>query len=420
MNPAPQGSRGLRAWCLYDWANSAFATTVMAAVLPPYFARVAAADLGAVRATALWGFATAAFLVVAAVLSPLVGALAGARGAARGPLAIAVLVGASATAVLATAGPGEWRLVLLAYGVAFVAFAAATVLYDGLLPAVARPAERDAVSARGFAWGYAGGGLLLLLHAAWIAAPTRFGFADAAAASRAAFLTVAVWWFAFSLPLLRSAPPLPSDFREGLTNPWHRLRRTLQARGREREAWRFLVAFWLYNDVVGTVVKMATVYGAALGFGTAGLVGALLVVQFAGVPFTLLAGRLSRRWGGRPVILAGLGVYLVVLLFGSVLSAPWHFWVLAGLVSTAQGAVQSLSRSLFARLVPPASTGEMFGFFGVSEKLAGFFGPLAFALATQWTGSPRAGTLALLPFLLAGAWLLLRVRLPEEATLEAG
>jgi UMF1 family MFS transporter len=407
------GRRRQHAWCLYDWANSAFATSIMAAVLPPYFVRVAAADLGAAEATALWGYATSGLLVLAAVVSPIVGALAGARGDARRPLALAVLAGATGSAALAFAGRGDWPLVLGAYGVAFLAFASATVLYDGLLPAVAGPAERDALSARGFAWGYAGGGLLLLVHAAWIAAPGRFGFADAAAASRAAYLTVGVWWALFSLPLLLTAPPLPSDFRSGLTHPWARLRRALRAQAGEREAWRFLLAFWLYSDVVGTVVKMATLYGAALGFGTAGLVGALLVVQFLGIPFTLLAGRWSRRVGARPVVLAGLGIYGAVLVFGYFLSEPWHFWALAALVATAQGAVQSLSRSLFSHLVPEASTGEMFGFFGVSEKLAGFFGPLLFATATQWTGSPRAGTLALLPLLVLGGWLLLRVRLPE-------
>jgi len=402
----------VRAWCLYDWANSAFATTVVSAVLPPYFARVAAAGMDPATASAMWGYASSGFLLLAALVSPLVGAFAGSRGSARTPFALAVGIGAVATGALFGAGSGDWLHLLVAYGIAFVCFSSATVLYDGLLPAVASPEQRDAVSTRGFAWGYAGGGLLLALQAAWIAMPERFGFADAAVASRWSFLTVAIWWALFSVPLWRTAPPLPSDFREGITHPWHRLKRALKVQGPEKQAWRFLFAYWLFNDVVGTVAKMATVYGAALGFGTAGLVGALLVVQFLAIPFTLLAGRLARRFGPRPIILAGLGVYGVVLVFGSFMSEPWHFWVLAGLVATAQGGVQSLSRSLFSRLVPEASTGEMFGFYGVSEKIAGIIGPLLFAVATQWSGSPRAGTLALFPPLIAGAWMLMRVRLP--------
>lgn len=414
MTALTTGTRRVLAWCLYDWANSSFATTVMAAVLPPYFVQVVGASFGAAQAAAIWGYATSAFLLLAAVVSPIVGALAGASGEARRPLALAVLVGSAATATLGFAGPGDVWLTLAAYGTAFLSFSAATVLYDGLLPAIAAPDERDTISTQGFAWGYAGGGLLLILHAAWIAYPAPFGFADAAAASRLAFVTVGVWWALWSLPILLTAPALPSDFRAGVTHPWHRLRRALRAEGGEHEAWRFLFAFWLYNDVVGTVIKMATAFGAALGFGTAGLVGALLVVQFVGVPCTLLAGRLSRRLGARTIVLAGLGVYGVVLVFGYSMTESWHFWVLAGLVATAQGAVQSLSRSIFSSLVPESSTGEMFGFFGVSEKLAGFFGPLLFAVATQWSGSARAGTIVLLPILILGAWLLLRVRLPAR------
>lgn len=403
-------ARVQRAWCLYDWANSAFATTVMAAVLPTYFVRVAASDLPAARATAAWGYLTSALLVLSALLAPIVGAVADHYRSARAVLAACVAAGSLATVCLAGFGRGEWAGLLVAYGLASLAFAFASVVYDGMLLAIAGPSERDRLSARGFAWGYAGGGLLLLVHAAWITRPQTFGFADAAGASRAALLTVGIWWALFSLPLIRRAPVLPRDPSEVFRHPLARIRQTLAHAGEHREAWKFLLAFWLYNDAVGTVVKMAAVYGASLGFGQAQLVGALLLVQILAVPATLAAGALGRRFGAKACILAGIGAYGGVALLGFFMSRPVHFWILAGLVALAQGGVQALSRSYFAGLVPARRGGEMFGYYSLSSRMGGFLGTFLFATAAQLTGASRWGSLTLLPLLAGGALLLLRVR----------
>lgn len=416
MNETGPAKKVLRSWYLYDWANSAFATTVMAAVLPPYFARVAASDLPSHVATAYWGYATSAFLLLAAIISPMVGAHTDQTRSPRRTLGISILIGCLATAVLATVGKGDWITALLAFGVAFLGFTCATVVYDGLLLIIARPEERDRVSSRGFAWGYAGGGLLLAVHAAWIVKPEFFGFADGSAASRMAFLTVALWWAVFSVPIVRHAPTPSREMSAAFRHPFSRIRDTLSHPGRMRETWKFLAAFWLYNDGIGTVIKMSTVYGASLGFGTGHLVGALLLVQILAIPCTLATGWLSRRIGARTVILACLGIYVVVGLLGFFMTRPLHFWILAALVATAQGGVQALSRSLFTRLVPEERAAEMFGFYSVSQKFAGLFGPLAFGLVSHITGNARLGALTILPFLVLGGLVLTRVKIPAIKT----
>ena len=388
----------------------------MAAVLPPYFARVAFSGMPPHLATAYWGYATAALLLLAAIVSPVIGALSDHHRAPRRSLAVTIAVGCIGTLALSSVGPGEWIRALVFYGLGFLGFTAATVVYDSLLLTIATPHERDRVSARGFAWGYAGGGLLLALHAAWIVKPEFFGFADAGEASRLAFATVALWWALFSLPLIRLAPAPLLRQLDGFQNPLSRLRSTFRSFGSLRETWKFLLAFWLYNDGIGTVIKMSAVYGASLGFGMAHLVGALLLVQVLGVPATLAFSALARRIGPRRGILVGLAIYVVVALLGFFMTRPLHFWILAGLVATAQGGTQALSRSLFSRLVPEERAGEMFGFFSVSQKFAGLFGPLLFGIISQITGQARLGALAIVPFLVVGGVVLTFVRIPEELT----
>jgi UMF1 family MFS transporter len=354
------------------------------------------------------------------VAAPLLGAFVAARRAHRSALTVAVATGAVATAALSLAGPGSWRWLLAAYTIAFLAFSASFVVYDGLLVAVAEPEERDRVSARGFAWGYAGGGLLLAVHAAWLTQPRAFGFEDAAAASRVTFASVAVWWAVFALPLLRAPFVVPAPFADPLATAgaWERLRSAIRDRAALRPAWTFLLAFWLYNDAVGTVVKMATIYGASLGFGTGHLVGALLLVQAIAIPATLAAGALARRIGARTCILGAIGIYACISVIGYGLSKPVHFWVLAACVGLAQGGVQALSRSYFAALVPAERATEMFGFYNLSARVGGVLGTFLFAAVSQWTGTSRYGSLALLPLLVAGALLLLRVPSAPRRTME--
>jgi UMF1 family MFS transporter len=405
-----------RAWCLYDWANSVFATSVVSAILPVYFARMAAKSMPAHDATAIWGYASAAALAVTAVLSPIVGAIAD-QSRRRKPILLAcVLLGCAGTLGLALTAPGSWAGLIAAFAVAFIAFATGNVLYDSLLPAVASPEEMHRVSARGFAWGYLGGGVLLAVHLAMISMPQRFGLANAAIATRVAFASVAGWWFAFSLPLFRGVPE-PEAERTGVplralpAAVFRQLGGTLAGLRAQPDLLRFLVAFWLYSDGIGTIIKMATIYGVEVGLKDQDLMGALLMVQLLAAPASIAFGRLAAPLGPRGTVLLGIAGYAGISVFAYFLERPWQFWALAALVALFQGGTQAISRSMFASLVPRARTGEMFGFYSVSEKLAGVVGPILFAVVTQATHGGRLATLTLLPLFIGGAWLLSTVDL---------
>ena len=405
-----------RAWCLYDWASSAFATSIIAAILPVFFAEVAGRSMAGNLATARWGYASAAAMLVSTVIGPLVGALADRTGRRKHLLFVCVLVGAGATAMLALAPPGDWRALLLLFGVAFIGFAVGNVLYDALLPAVARPEDLHRVSTRGYAYGYVGGGLLLALHLGWIVAPRRFGLPDADAAVRLAFASVAVWWIAFSIPLFRGLretrlEPVTSGVSTRVTDAFRQVGRTIRTLRGRPELLRFLIAFWLYSDGIGTVIKMATVYGTEVGIDRTALIGALLMVQIVAAPATVVFGHLAARIGPQRAVALGLLGYVVITALGFVMSRPWHFWAIAALVALFQGGTQALSRSMYASLVPPRQLAEMFGFYSMGEKLAGVVGPLLFGAVAQVSGTGRLAVLTLLPFFLGGIWALMSVDL---------
>jgi len=422
-DPAPEAGpppSAVRAWCLYDWANSAFATTITAAVLPPFFAAVAARSMPAHLATAKWAYASAAAMLVAAMLSPVLGATADRLGRRKHLLFGCVLIGSIATLAMAFVPGHSWLGLLATFGVAFIAFATGNVLYDSLLPAVAAPAEMHRVSARGFAYGYFGGGLLLAVNLAWILFPRRFGLPDAEAATRLSFVSVAVWWLGFSIPLFRRVPePRREEGAQragaGLADVLRGVLATTRGLPRSPELFRFLLAFWLYSDGIGTVIKMATVFGTEAGIGRTDLIGALLMVQILAAPASLVFGRLARPLGPQRAVALGLAGYVAITVLGFYLSKPIHFWMIAVLVAMFQGGTQALSRSMFASLVPRRQMGELFGFYSVSEKLAGVAGPVLFGLVAQWTGAGRYAVLTLLPFFVVGAWLLLTVDLERGA-----
>jgi UMF1 family MFS transporter len=411
-------TRTVRAWCLYDWANSAFAATVMAALYPPFFRSIAEADgLAPAAATARWGLTTAVALALVALSGPLLGAMADARAVRKRFLAGFMLLGVVATASFALLPDANWPLAAAAFVVANLGFAGSIVFYESLLPAVAAPGETDRVSARGYAWGYLGGGILLVINMLWVTMPGRFGLAGTGEAVRLSFLSVAVWWLVFALPLLRRVPE-PAREPGAVLGGWARLRRTWSEVRRYRDLTVFLVAYWIYNDGIGTIVKMATAYGGEIGIETSHMIQALVLTQFVAWPCSLLAGRLADRLGARPVLVGGLAVYAGICVLGYFMTTAWQFFALAGLVGTVQGGCQALSRSLFTSMVPAGRTGEFFGFYATSGKLAGIAGPLMFALVSQAVGSSRVSILVLVAFFVVGAWLLGRVDL-ERGRAEA-
>jgi len=407
----------LRAWAWYDWANSAFMTTVVAAVFPIYYAKVAADGLGDATATFRFGIATTIALTATAVLSPILGALADAAGGKKRLLAAFAGIGIAATAGLALVGRGDWGLALALFMLGNIGIFGSMTFYDALLPHIAKPEELDRVSTAGYALGYLGGGVLLAINLAWIQQPAWFGFADAGAATRAAFVSVAVWWALFSIPLLRSVPEPAVDpaaaagasFRTAFV----RLAHTLRELRRYRHAFTMLVAFMLYNDGIGTIIRMATLYGTQVGIDQGSLIGALLLVQFIGVPAAFLFGAVASKVGAKPAILGALVLYTVISVLAFRMTTASDFMILAALVGLVQGGSQALSRSVFASLIPKDRTAEFFGFFAVFEKFAGIFGPLLFSAAVALTQSNRAAILSVILFFVAGGALLVTVDIDE-------
>jgi UMF1 family MFS transporter len=412
----------LRAWAMYDWANSAFVTTVVAAVFPIYYAQVAAAPLTPDDAAFFFSAATTVALAIIAVLSPILGAMADYAAVKKPMLAVFLAIGVIATAAMFFIYRGDWVLALALFMLGNIGLFGTFTFYDSLLPHIARDDELDRVSTAGYAIGYLGGGLLLALNLAWIQKPAWFGIPDAGAAVRLSFLSVAIWWLIFSMPLFRRVPepPLASadltkrpSLGEAVGVAFVRLGLTLRELSRFRHAFLMLLAFLIYNDGIGTIIRMATLYATQIGIASGDLILALLIVQFVGIPFSFAFGSLAARIGTKRAIFLALIVYIAITMLGFFMSKAWHFYALAILVGTVQGGSQALSRSLFASMIPKDKSSEFFGFFSVSDKFAGILGPLFFAISIKLFGSIRSAILSVILFFAVGAWLLTKVDVEE-------
>jgi UMF1 family MFS transporter len=405
---------------MYDCANSAFQTTIITAVFPDFFSAVAAADLPPAVATARFAWATTIAVTITAILGPVLGAIADYRAMKKKMLAAFMLLGIVTTTMMATIDRGEWQYAALLFMISNVAIAASFVFYDSLLPHIASRDEIDRVSTSGYALGYIGGGLLLAVNLAWILNPALFGLRDAVAAIKLSFVSVAVWWLIFSIPLLRRVPEparaLEADERAD-DNPvrvgFRRVRETFGELRGYRNAFLMLVAFLLYNDGIQTIIKMATIYGAEIGIDRDARIAAFIVVQFVGIPFSFLFGALAGRIGAKTAVFLSLAVYTGISVLGYFMTTTWHFFALAFLVGTVQGGSQALSRSLFARMIPVHKSSEYFGFFSVFEKFAGIFGPAMFAAAVTLSGSSRPAVVSVIVFFVAGALVLAKVDVAE-------
>ena len=406
----------LRAWALYDWANSAFMTTIVAGVFPIYFSRVAAAGLEPAQATLRFAVATTIGLSVIAVLSPILGAVADVAGVKKKMLGAFMGLGILATACMFFIRQGDWELAAVLFVLGNIGASGSFVFYDSLLPHIARADEIDRVSTAGYALGYLGGGTLLAVNLAWILQPTLFGLQGTEVATRLAFLSVAIWWLGFSIPLFRKVaePPrlLESDERSSqraIKAAFVRLGETLRELRSYRQAFVMMLAFLVYNDGIGTIIRMATTYGAEIGLPENSLITALLLVQFIGIPFTFVFGQVAGWIGAKRAIFVALFVYMGVSVLGYFMTSVLHFYVLAIVVGMVQGGSQALSRSLFASLIPLHKSSEFFGFFSVFEKFAGIAGPAVFAAMIWATGSSRNAILSIIGFFVVGALLLTRV-----------
>ena len=406
---------------MYDWAASSMQTTIMVAVFPIYFVKVAGANLAESGATQRLATVNSLALIVIALVSPVLGAISDYGGNKKQFIAGFTALGALAVTGMFLVERGDLGLASWLFVLALIGVAGAFVFYEALLPHVARPDEIDRVSTAGYALGYVGGGLLLALNLAWIQKPAWFGLPSgpglsepaATLPARLSFVSVAVWWVLFSVPLFRRVPEPPrrleSDERLGespVKVAFVRLGETFRELRGYRQAFLMLLAFLIYNDGIQTIIKMATAYGTELGIGQSALIGAILLVQFVGIPCTFLFGMVGGRIGTKRALFFGLLAYTVISVLGFYMKTAAQFYVLAGLVGMVQGGTQALSRSLFASMVPQHKSGEFFGFWSVFEKFAGIFGPLIFAGTIAFTGSSRNAILSVIAFFAVGAAIL--------------
>jgi UMF1 family MFS transporter len=410
-------SKALWGWSLYDWANSAFSTTVMAGFFPVFFKLYWANGASSNEGTLALGVANSAASLIVAVLAPVLGAIADRGSAKKRFLSLFLLLGTLTTIGLWFVAQGDWVMAVVLYVGGSVGFFGSLIFYDSLLVTVAPREKWDAASSLGFALGYLGGGLLFAANVLMTQVPGLFGLPDAATAVRVSFVTVGLWWLVFSVPLLlwvkeprdESTVPLGRAVKAGLVQ----LVETLKHLGGQKQILLFLLAYWFYIDGVDTIIKMAVDYGTSLGFPSSSLIVALLLVQFVAFPAALGFHWVASKTGAKAAIVGGLVVYMAITVLAYFVKDITGFYLMAAGVALVQGGVQALSRSVFARLVPEGKSGEYFGFFNLFGKFSTIIGPVLMGVVTQVTGDIRVGILSILVLFVGGGVAFLFVKVPR-------
>lgn len=423
----------VRAWCLYDFGNSAFATTILAAVLPVYFSNVIYTGTET-TATAVWGIVTAVSMAIMALISPILGAISDSANTKKKFWTFFMGLGCLSTGLLFLPNPGDTMMLIVIFVLANIGFVGSLVFYDAFLPHIVSAERMDKTSSAGYAWGYIGGGLLLIVNMVMIMNPGEvLGNSDPNIGYKLSFVSVALWWFVFSIPMMRHiSEPVIGDMpkkagtavREGFVH----LKNTFAHIRQYKELFKFLIAFFFYIDGVGTIIRMATVFASdkqlglsnTLEVATGGILSismvmalGLLITQLVAWPMAFVLGRAGNKWGAKNTLYVCIGAYILIATAGTFMFADWNFLVLAALVGTVQGGVQALSRSLFAVMVPKDKTGEFFGFFGIFEKFASILGPLLMSLVTLITNNVRYSVLAVIPLFVVGIVLLAKTNTPD-------
>jgi len=404
--------RAIWSWAFYDWANSAFATVVMAGFFPIFFKQYWSAEVPVIESTYHLGIINSTASLIVVLISPLLGVVADKMGRRKGFLLIFACLGMVMTGALYWVEQGQWLLAALLYIAGVIGFSGGNLFYDAMLTVVSPLRSIDRVSALGFGLGYLGGGLLFAFNVWMTLQPASFGLADASEAVRVAFLCTALWWLLFSLPLLLFVHEPAVDKIAAVVaikNGFNQLRQTLKQIRALQQTFLFLLAYWLYIDGVDTIIRMAVDYGLSIGLASNDLITALLITQFVGFPAAIAFGYIGERIGTKQGILIALAVYICVTLFSVFMHAAWQFYLLAVIIGLVQGGVQSLSRSLYARLIPPGQNAEFFGFYNMLGKFAAVLGPVLVGWITLLSGSNRIGILSIVLLFLAGGYLLLRV-----------
>ena len=401
-------------WAFYDWANSAFATTVMAGFFPIFFKSYWAAELQDAESTFIIGSANSIVGLLIAISAPIMGALADAGNSKKKLLVTFATIGIIATGYLFFIPESSWRFAITFYAIGVIGFSGGNIFYDSLLVSVAKEDERNRVSSLGFSLGYLGGGLLFLLNVLMFSFPNAFGLNSQIEAVLWSFLSVAIWWTIFSLPLVTGVKePGVNEKSKSLLqtskDAFKSLRQTSQSISQYRSAVIFLLAYFLYMDGVDTIIRMSTSYGSDIGLSAQSMISALLLTQFIGFPATLVFGRYSDKFGHKQTLSFAIVVYIGVVLFSSQMDTAIEFFIMASVIGLVQGGVQAISRSYFSSLIPADKAAEFFGFYNFIGKSSVFIGPFMVSGIALITNSPSAGILSLLLLFIPGLILLRKV-----------
>ena len=398
-------------WALYDWANSAFATTVRAGFFPIFFKSYWASDLSDAESTFAIGSVNSLVGLLIAFSAPVLGAFADAGDSKRKFLFSFAFLGIITTGYLFFIPDSSWKLAVIFYGLGVIGFSGANVFYDSLLVTVSKEEERNRTSALGFSLGYLGGGILFLLNVIMFLYPNWFGLESQIDAVLWSFMSVALWWFIFSLPIYLNVKE-PTQNSSGksvnriITEAFSSLVNTARSIKEYKSAVIFLLAYFLYMDGVDTIIRMATSYGSDIGLSATSMIQALLLTQFVGFPATLVFGYYADKFGYKYSLSFAIIVYIFVVLFSSQMDTALEFYVVACVVGLVQGGVQAISRSFFSTLIPTNKAAEFFGFYNFIGKSSVFIGPFMVSGIALVTGNPSYGILSLLILFIPGLILL--------------
>ncbi|URQ73888.1 MFS transporter [SAR86 cluster bacterium] len=412
-------SKEVISWAFYDWANSTFATTVMAGFFPLFFKSFWASNLTDAESTGMLGIANSlsGFLIV--LIAPFLGALADITFKKKYLLVFFMIIGTGSTASFFLVQQGSWILAMSAYIFACIGFSGGNIFYDSLIINVSSERSRNKVSAFGYAMGYLGGGLLFVLNVFMYLQPTVFGLTSQEDAILFSFLSVAVWWSFFTLPLIRYVKEKPGLFEKTslinlIKKSFFRVLQTFKEIKEYRNLFYFLIAYWLYMDGIDTVVRMALAFGADIGLATSELIVALIITQFVGFPATIGFGFLADKYGLKLLLYVGIGMYICICFGGLVISTIYGFYIMAAIIGLVQGGVQSVSRAVFSTMIPEGKDSEFFGFYNLVGKSAVIFGPAMVGIVNYLFNDPRAGIISLLILFIPGLLMLRMVQIREQ------
>ena len=398
-------------WALYDWANSAFATTVMAGFFPLFFKSFWAADLSPAESTAVIGTTNSLAGLFIMLLAPILGAYSDLGKLKKKFLAFFALLGVLSTGYLYFIPQGDWVIAASLYALAVVGFSGGNIFYDSLIVSVSKQDQRHKVSSLGFSMGYLGGGLLFVVNVLMYLNPAWFGLSSQSEAILWSFLSVAIWWAVFSLPLFmsveeKSNTEISKGLFENITEAFKAVVSTLREIKKHKRVAMFLIAYWLYIDGVDTIVRMAIAYGSDIGLDASSMITALLLTQFVGFPATLVFGIYADKIGFKKILTIGISIYILISFYAYYMSTALEFYILAGTVGLVQGGVQAISRSFFSTIIPMNKEAQFFGFYNLVGKSAVFLGPVLVSWVALIFGNPRFGILSLLFLLVPGLILL--------------